>query len=426
MSNQVKTYLLSSFLIFLTYSCDKEESLSLNTQNQIDENEHFVSLDEAQTIISQVLFETPIKGTQSKGNISLKRNKKIKKSKSFPDKSGKAAGHIINFEEGGWVIISGDKRTEALLAFSSESEFELNLDNVPPGPKEWLSLVSEVITEIRSGKIKSEDETSKYQGSWEISEIENALAEVKSNLYSKTVQQSSTECYYPGYPVGCTSICQDTYYTKGPLLGNQTTGINWGQGTGYNDLLPLKSCAGATNGRALVGCGAVAMGQIMMYHKQPSPSYNFTAMSNTSGTAESRRLLRDIGITVNMHYWCSGSWLFPNVLDGGMSAYSYSGAIFESYDPGDQNKVKSDLGKNQPVIFVGKDSPLYNFSGVWHIWVCDGYKTRYDCQNGIGYLYFHMNWGWESNHNGYYGFQNWVVDGDVLNHRQRLVHNIKP
>lgn len=373
-----------------------------------------------------MLFENSVESDKSKGAILEKGLKRIKKSASFPDKSGKEAGHIINFKEGGWIIISADKRTEALLAFSDEGEFEVNVDMVPRGPKGWVELVSEGISAVRNGKIKNKEGLTKYQGSWEISEIENALAENKSTVFSKGIETHSTDCYYPGYPPGCTSICQDTYFTKGPLLGNSITGINWGQGTGYNDLLPLKSCAGATNGRALTGCSAVAMGQIMKYHEEPSQRYDFSAMPNTSGSSETSRLMRDIGVTVKMKYWCSGSWLYPWVMDGGMGSYGYGGAIYESYDAGDHNKVKSDLNKNQPVIFEGKDSPLLNFSGTWHIWVCDGYRTRYDCQNGIGYLYFHMNWGWEGNHNGYYGFQNWVVDGDVLNHRQHLVHNIKP
>lgn len=423
----MKNYIFSikqisiSIIVILFFACEKQVIESVDSGEQTDNDLYFVSISEAKAIASQVLFENTTKSGQNKGNMSEKSNKKIKKSKSFPDKSGKAAGHIINFEEGGWIIVSADKRTEALLAFSNEDRFELNVNDLPPGPKGWVKMVSEGISYIRSNRIDTK--AADYQGSWEISEIENALSDNKSYLFSKSIETYSTECYYPGYPPGCTSICQDTYFTKGPLLNTQ-----WGQDVGYNNLLPIKSCYTTSNGRAPAGCSAVAMAQVMKYHGEPSQTYNFSAMPNSTGSSETSKLTRDIGATVNMKYWCAGSWLYPWVMDGAFGYYSYGGAIYEKYDPGDQNIVKSELNKNQPVILEGKDTPLVSFQSdqFWHIWVCDGYRTRYDCQNGIGYLYFHMNWGWNGNHNGWYGFQNWNVDGENLEYRQHMVYNIKP
>jgi hypothetical protein len=209
--------------MLLFYSCDKEEPQILNEPEQQTENdEYFVPLEEAQAIVSQVLFEKTSNGNQNQEDVTGKATKKINKSKSFPDRKGKAAGHIINFDEGGWVIISADKRTEALLAFSDESEFETALDNVPPGPSGWLSMVSEGISYIRDGKLKSDEKEPNYEGSWEISEIENALADHKSQLFSKNVETTATDCYYPGYPPGGTSICQDDFVMRYPLGPNHS------------------------------------------------------------------------------------------------------------------------------------------------------------------------------------------------------------
>lgn len=390
-------------------------------------DEYFVSLDEATELVSKVLFEKSSYDSKGQLIVSGKTTKKIKKSKSFSDNLGKAAGHIINFEDAGWIIISADKRTEALLAFSDENNFELNLENVPPGPRGWLSMVSETITMIRNGQIKVEGIEAIYGKSWQVDEIENAVANEKSNLFSKSIDSDATDCYYPGYPPGCTSLCQDTYYTKGPLLLN----YRWGQRDGFNNLMPYDGCSTTQNGRKLTGCIPLAMAQVMRFHQQPSSRYNFASMPiGIGGSSEISRLIGDIGSTINMKYGCNNSWTYPWVMDGGFGSYSYGGAIYEKYDTGDYNIVKSNLNKNQPVLLEGKEKPLisFNFDHTWHVWVCDGYRTRYDCQNGIGYLYFHMNWGWYGQHNGWYGFQNWAPPGtdNLINHQQHIVHNIKP
>lgn len=420
-------FLLCIFLLIcITYSCTRDENLTSSHQEQIDEDEYFVSLEEASLLVHELEFEKPYKGDYLKGKSIENGSKKIKASKSFPDQKGIAAGHIFNFEEGGFVIISADKRTEALLAFSDDNEFSLDLEAVPPGPRGWLSMVSDGVSELRTGKYDSEDFKSLYQGSWLSEEIENALSDRKSYEFSKTVEPNATACYYPGYPPGCTSICQDTYYTKGPLLQSL-----WGQRDGFNNLLPHKGCSTTNNGRALTGCIPIAMAQVMRYHQQPSSRYNFSASAmplGTSGSSEISRLVRDIGNTLNVTYGCNNTWVNPGVIDGGFGLYSYGGAIYENYDVSDYNIVKSNLDMNRPVLLEGKEKPLisFDFSHVWHVWVCDGYRTRYDCQNGIGYLFFHMNWGWNGNSNGWYGFNNWAPNGVNLKYFQHFAHNIKP
>jgi len=78
-----------------------------------------------------------------------------------------------------------------------------------------------------------------------------------------------------------------------------------------------------------------------------------------------------------------------------------------------------------------------------HEWVCDGYQqVNYTwCPSngspggGEGYLYLHMNWGWNesfnpNNSNGYYDFNYWsVLNGTVtenLLYNQSMTYNIHP
>lgn len=208
------TKLLSLIIVIvLTTSCEKEV-IESNEDVQEIKDEYFVSLDEAQAIASQIRFETNNTDSFKKGNSIQTSKRRILSSTSFRDNNGLAAGHIINLNGGGFIIISADKRTPALMAFSNKSEFELDLRKVPLGPNGWLVKVSNIISGIRANKSSSDRFDSMYSSAWEISEIENAVSERKSEEYSKDAQANSTECYYPGYPPGCTSICQDTFYKR--------------------------------------------------------------------------------------------------------------------------------------------------------------------------------------------------------------------
>ena len=48
--------------------------------------------------------------------------------------------------------------------------------------------------------------------------------------------------------------CQNQLTTVGPLLSTV-----WGQGVGYNDLVPNLGCVTPSNGRVFTGCVATAM-----------------------------------------------------------------------------------------------------------------------------------------------------------------------
>lgn len=424
MNSKLNKPIFYFLVIASVLSCEKELNIGSNEQAILLPDKYFVSLEEAESIVAQLEFE------KSKGDISgkeigdQKTIKKIKGSKSFLDINGIAAGHIINFEEGGFVIISADKRTEALMAYSNENEFSTNLDSVPPGPRGWLLMASNYISDLRSKVSYNDSLDFRYSNSWQISELENVMADRKSLDFSGKLETSAIECYYPGYPPGCTSICQDTYYTKGPLLQTE-----WGQEDGFNNYLPFKSCTTTFNGRSLTGCVTIAMAQVMRYHQEPSSRYNFSAMPLGSvGSNETSRLVRDIGNSLNVNYGCNATWVNPGVIDGGFGLFFYTDVVYEDYDNYDYTTIKLDLNRNLPVLLEGKEKPLisFDFSHLWHVWVCDGYKTRYDCQNGIGYLYFHMNWGWLGKYNGWFGVNDWNPNGIDLKYYRHYAHNIQP
>jgi hypothetical protein len=220
--------------------------------------------------------------------------------------------------------------------------------------------------------------------------------------------------------------------TKWPLL---TT--TWGQGYGYNNYTPNLGCSNYSNGNAPAGCVATATAQIMKYHQWPL-SYNWSSMQNDYGSDLTSQLMVDIGSNVNMNYGCDGSGTKSfRAMYALTGAFGYSNALYGNYN---HNTVLSELSQNKPVILGGGEkvywAGLIAYYGDGHAWVADGYIHGFECfydQNGYvdggyGYLLIHMNWGWGYNYrhlNGFFGFNNFAVDGDSYNYKRKMIYGIR-
>lgn len=211
------------------------------------------------------------------------------------------------------------------------------------------------------------------------------------------------------------------------LLGN----INYDQGTPYNDLCPM------INGRrALTGCVATAMAQIMRYYSFPNAGTGQVTYTGSNGAktidlsdyqfdwdlilndysgkyTDSQgeavaKLMLACGAALNMNYSAEGS---GSHLDKAMKAFrnnfAYSKKIghFDStndYDPEGlimydwAPAIREQHQKGHPVMYAG--SPASGMSG--HAFVIDGYKVI------DGVYYYHINWGWSGAYNGYYLLMN--------------------
>jgi hypothetical protein len=147
-----------------------------------------------------------------------------------------------------------------------------------------------------------------------------------------------------------------------------------------------------------VGCGAVAMGQIMWYWQYPA-SYNWdiipTALhegDDAEPAAELARLLRDCGSVARMNYCCRGSWATTENVEQGLKDLGFPGAtkrVRSSWpsSSGWQNLIRAELDAGRPVLYRGGAVIDPGDWGNVHYFVCDGYD-RNDPS------YFHFNWGW--------------------------------
>lgn len=283
--------------------------------------------------------------------------------------------YIFNAEnKGGFVIISGDDRTTEVLGYSDHGN--INTANLPDNLEWLLNYYNDVINNW--GK--------------------------NSNTQ---IRHRSTRS-----PLAAKPEIQ-------PLI--QT---HWGQSWPYNKFCPLYN-----EERCVTGCVATAMAQIMYYHQWPAgetatiPPYELTDSSDPDNklTLEQlpstsfdwdnmllkyewdaeddehadavAKLMQYCGQSVHMAYGTTASSAMGIDAANALKEYfDYHKGLREiarnDYTDSDwETIIYDELASGRPVYYDG-----YSMREGGHAWVCDGY------QNG----YFHMNWGWNGDDNGFF------------------------
>lgn len=196
----------------------------------------------------------------------------------------------------------------------------------------------------------------------------------------------------------------------------------WSQEEPYNLDCPVMG-----GSRAVTGCVATAMAQIMKAHNWPvkgvgSNSYtityngrNYTISSNfaahtydwsnmadaypsaSSGTATQRSavalLMSDCGVSVNMNYSPAASGANGNMASLALvNNFNYDKGMLQlyrtSYYLNEWNDLAySEVAAGRPTLICGANSE------GGHAFVCDGYSKD---------DYFHINWGWNGISDGYF------------------------
>ncbi|MFL0685254.1 MAG: Spi family protease inhibitor [Algoriphagus aquaeductus] len=140
-----KVNLIFGFLLLIITSCQEYEPNP--EQLDIQENDlNYVDISQAELIASTIEFPTvQSKSTSQKSNreefdVKILGSKTISESKSSIGKNNKAVFHLINYEEGGFVILSADKRLPPILAFSLDNPMPfLSEKEYPEGLSDWFS-----------------------------------------------------------------------------------------------------------------------------------------------------------------------------------------------------------------------------------------------------------------------------------------------
>ncbi|WP_196894011.1 C10 family peptidase [Aureivirga marina] len=394
--NLIKKLFLIFAVGFLLTSCNKEENSDLNQKDFQDEN--VLSESSAKNFANHLLFGD---GTAADSNARVVKRKIVESVFGVPDANDLPAYYIVNYRNGGFVILSGDRRTEPILAFSETNSFDLDQKEYPGGLVTWLYDTKVNIEDIRK---KDERPSEFVEKMW--SNLEKGEMDVLLN--QSNVKERNTSA-------GCTPY----NIQRGPYI--QTT---WGQSCGYNSLTPSNTCGPCDH--YYTGCVATAMAQIMKYHQYPS-NYNWSGMPNSYGTTSTATLMADIGDAVNMNYGCDGSSADTKgeAPSSFKDDFNYSSADYADYNI---TKVTNELNVSRPMILKGGKNTGWWIFGIYsggHAWVCDGYLNYIDpC--GSNSLKLRMNWGWSGSYDGWYSSDNFNPGTRTYNYKRGMVYNIRP
>lgn len=399
------------------------------------------------------------------------------------DTKGRSSGstpslYVVNFEEGGWMIVAGHVRNDnQVLAYSETGNFNPS-QITNPGVLFWYNMTKEQMESVIIEDVEENGRSS----------------QLRSLPYWIDMSQ---EYYWVRVPLPVTTEVLSQGYVA-PLLNTK-----WGQGSPWNSRTPSPS----SSSYCFTGCVAVSCAQILYYLQRGRNGFNI-GLYDVSGSysmdynyndgtyyvIDSSTISRT-NFQLNSPKWQQmkksagvegdadlvAELMFDIAEHAGMKFRSYgSGAIlpaslFSYYnvqcDENDYNfnLVKSSLDRGLPV-----EVSCFTDSGNGHSWIIDGYKnfesrTEYAYQwrlippdslnyyNNLDYDYvlteeqkqflhpdveenqidrnytYHreqyllMNWGWDGEYDdAHYSISaNWTVGNATYRNNAKILHNFR-
>lgn len=307
-----------------------------------------------------------------------------------------------------WVLVSGDKRTQPILAYSEQKSQKFpSAEEMPEGMSFLLECYNEQVEALRNEAIKRN-----YNLQWDLfSDTTHRVSINRSVIVAPLLERNGNENIWR-------------------QIGNNTTGVGSQIAKSYNKFCPPANNNSYDCDNTPVGCVALATGQVMWYWQWPHAAvvqdsnhnpitrildwnempYKLTNSSSLVEADMIANLLHDIGILLNMTYTCGGSHtsssnispvLRSNYLyhaDSLRHRKYYSDSIWIEL-------MKNELNESRPIIYGGHSS------NVGHEFVVDGYNSD---------NYFHANMG-GSFTDGYYN-----LSFIILSQNQSMIINIYP
>jgi hypothetical protein len=285
--------------------------------------------------------------------------------------------HVFTMtDNGGFIIVSGDDVAKPVLGYADEGTY----DESNPNLAYWMGTLAQEIAGA----------------------IENGV-----------LQDAETKAAWDALHSSNTPLTASGDYIE-PLVKTK-----WNQGAPYNNL-----CPNISGTRAVTGCVATAMAQIMKYHDHPTSrttgipgyktqtnkisipaitgatTYAWNNMTNTytsSATGAPAQavatLMYHCGVSVKMDYTADESGAYTSDVALALKNYfnydaeiAYCRRNYYTYTAW-INLLKTEIKANRPVFYAG-----YGDDGG-HAFVCDGYNI-----NDL----FHFNWGWGGSSDGYF------------------------
>ena len=316
----------------------------------------------------------------------------------FPSTRGEADdASFYVFQTGhdkGFIIVAADKRICPILGYSDQYAVT-SPDNIPINMYDWLKYVD---TEVKQAR----EENTAPHPEWD------AIPTRSSN--SEKVLETAI----------------------------------WNQSEPYNRQCPMHG-----DRRSLTGCTATATGIIMYYHRWPesawgtTPAYqtstnaiqvpardinhtydwdnmlpSYTDNNYTDAQADAvATLLADIGHAYQANYGSEATgalpdmeWLIDNFQYSPGTNYLYRNTqTKESWN----QAIRHEIDNNRPMLYSGFERQ----AAYGHAFIIDGYNNN---------DFFHVNWGWSGDFNGFYRLEDLRPNIYDLSYLQWILIGFEP
>ena len=304
-------------------------------------------------------------------------------------KDGNSYYHIFNFENGGFVILSGISGYDAVLGFSDEGKISLIESDRNDGLWGELSKHEDNIKRVIKGKIKAPTRVSKQ---WDKLK---QLAESDKNL--KTISFT-------------------------PVVGPLTT-TKWKQSGYFNDDIPIDENTGERGTNA--GCVPIAIAQALRYYASPTPgvgsvsyedpihgllgtdfcgqTFDYDDMPDTLSeyNATVAKFVYDVGLSMETQYNDRSTGTYRSKIPGALIynfGFDQGLRWFTTTDSQRYSEtLTTEFDAGRIVVLAAKNLDDDGRIDGGHCWVADGYGYSDD-----GVEYMHMNWGWGGLDNGWF------------------------
>lgn len=382
----------------------------------IEIESNYVSIDEARDRVKDLLLQidNPTRGASQRYIVEEYRLGSLN-TKTSLDEEDSPLVYIFNFNDNnGFAIASGDNRMPPVFCITDQGRLTDSVA-IPESAALLLSLIEDEYKSVVRG----------------------------AKEYDSFVTEIDSLPILPGPQIGGDDdddgdddYISPTYVLYGQWVDSPVTGqkiqSRWGQGYPFNEKCPTED-----GEHDLVGCVAVAVGQVMYYWKQNTTynghTYDWTLMSSLKDSLSIVRspnkeyvqnLLSDLGREENldMDYGLEASGADCDNIARTFENFGYSsGGTSNEYDV---DIVRSEIDLDCPVTVCGYAyKKITKVLGVTvltrheegHEWVIDQYKTQtrtadtYNTKTGNlissgtqERTLVHCNFGWRGSWDGFY------------------------
>lgn len=309
--------------------------------------------------------------------------------------------YVCNFEKG-FVLVSADDVAHPILGFSDEDTFDIN-DMAPAVEFVINNYKEEILYAKRTRLTTSLD-------------IQNEWQSYVNNNFDR------------GFYTPTTYLIQTQWNQKGGNLNSSTIGFNY--------YCPIHTQSGSSC-KTVVGCGAVALAQILHYWacdvyphgtvynsyedeylNLSDQSYQWYDMLSRKANTHNARLLADCAIAINSEFGCrsTGSQIHK-IRSTLVNNYGFGQSVMLTKSNFSNNvwtdTLKSNLNNRCPILYYGTNNST---PPGGHGWVIDGYNNDY----------FHCNFGWGGNNDGWFILTDITLGSHNYNNNQGAILNIYP